>query len=90
MLLKREYHTYFYRKSSFLTQRFQMAIPGSFPCHTPGGGTHRQHRELRRVAHAELGPDEPAPRDVRHLLFIKDGAQRDHAHLRLRPRVDTS
>ena len=34
------------------------------------------------------GGEQPAPRDVRHLLFIKDSAQRDHAYLRLRPRVD--
>ena len=31
----------------------------------------------------EGGGEQPAPRDVRHLLFIKDSAQRDHAYLRL-------
>jgi NAD(P)-dependent dehydrogenase (short-subunit alcohol dehydrogenase family) len=43
----------------------------------------------RRFAYAELGPDEPAPRDVRpHILRVEDGAQRDHARLRHRPRAD--
>jgi NAD(P)-dependent dehydrogenase (short-subunit alcohol dehydrogenase family) len=44
--------------------------------------------ELHRFAHPELGPGGPAPRHLRHLLFIEDGAQRDHPGLRLGPGVD--
>jgi NAD(P)-dependent dehydrogenase (short-subunit alcohol dehydrogenase family) len=33
-------------------------------------------------------PKNPHPFDVRHLLFIEDGAQRDHARLRPGPGVD--
>lgn len=52
------------------------------------GGTHRQRIELHRIAHPELKPGGPAPRDFRHLFFIEDGAQRDHSGLRLGPGVN--
>jgi len=48
---------------------------------------HRHRGEYGRLAHMELGPDERAPRDVRHLLLVEDGGPRGHARLCLRPRI---
>lgn len=46
---------------------------------------HRQHGELRRVAHAQLRPSQPAPCEVRDLCGIEGRPQRAHRRIRRRP-----
>jgi hypothetical protein len=70
---------------------FETNVFGSSPSRKRCSRSFAKHPQrvssAARLSDVELGPEEPAPLDVRHLLLVEDGAQRGHGRLRLRPRV---